>query len=459
MGNKLEYSQTKNLKTNGFISSCKISFNIIDSDINYISTFTTSYIKNFETKYMTFEYELHINKNTGNFKTTYKIINYYNDEFGKKKETIRTKSNDFKHLLDLIEDGMIKGEKRVNFWGVKYNKFINKVFDEIINTLSLNFKNEYYKKKNHKEKYTWNVLFDFLVDYYLDKNNIKGHNLVYSHILNEFPKKKWLRLNDNKYLPSVLDSYGIKNRYLISILNDETNDIEISGLNFICKLFGDNYIDYIKKIDWIKHSHYLTNKKTFTLKNDSEKNFMVQLFNNFDESSHRTLITNLNYLLSMKEFLEQKGLDLKFNATTNIELELLIVDWSRLKNYFTKGYKMRYIFPDGFVEMIEEEININSKVFKPKILLSEEDFSIEGFKMKNCMGKQFVHGVVFIYISLYCNNKTINLQYKNGNLYMLYGKANTPVEEYFEDGVEILTQRLLSQSKIKWTKERYDYIN
>lgn len=457
MEKKLEYSQTKKFRVHENISSCKLEFNINDTDINYTGTFTTSYYKNFETKHVTFEYELIINKNNGNFKTTYKIINDLENDFTKKRETIKTKSNDFKHLLCLIEDGINKGEKRTNFWGVKYNRFVEKLVNEIINALSPNFKNEYYKKKNYKEKYIWNILFDFLVDYYLDRNNIKGHNLVYTHILSEPPKKKWLKLNENKYLPSVLDSYGIKNKYLISALNDETYEIEIAGLNFICKLFGDNYIDYIKKTNWEKHSYYSQNKKTYTLKNDSEKNYMIQLLNNFDDSS-TPLTSNLNHLLFIREFLEQKGLNLKFNATTSVELELLIDEWTRLKNYFTKGYKMRYVFPDGFVEMIEEEIVIDTKVFKPKILLCEEDFGIEGFKMKNCMGKQFVNGSVFIYISLYSNNKTVNLQYKNGYLHMSYGKANTPVEDYFEDGIELLTKKIMEHSKIKWIKERYDYI-
>jgi len=80
-------------------------------------------------------------------------------------------------------------------------------------------------------------------------------------------------------------------------------------------------------------------------------------------------------------------------------------------------------------------------VFKPKILLTEDDFRIEGFNMKNCMSKQFAHGVVYIFASMQHKRKRINLQYRKGNLIQSYGKANTPVVEIFEEATNILTSR------------------
>ena len=69
--------------------------------------------------------------------------------------------------------------------------------------------------------------------------------------------------NDNKYIPANLDGYGIKSKYLIGELNDETSHTQIKSLNYICKLFGGNYIDYIKQIPWKNHCYVLIgNKKT-----------------------------------------------------------------------------------------------------------------------------------------------------------------------------------------------------
>jgi hypothetical protein len=65
-----------------------------------------------------------------------------------------------------------------------------------------------------------------------------------------------------------------------------------------------------------------------------------------------------------------------------------------------------------------------------------------------------------IYISLTHKRKRINLQYnRNGNLLQSYGKANTPVDAFFNDAVEILNKKMSKYSDIEWTKEKYDFIN
>ena len=92
---------------------------------------------------------------------------------------------------------------------------------------------------------------------------IKGHDGVYDDIQTEYPKKKWLIKNDYKFLPSILDSYGIKSKYLIGELNKNfSRKIQIGSLNYLCKLFGENYIDYLKQINWDRHCYEnVPNKK------------------------------------------------------------------------------------------------------------------------------------------------------------------------------------------------------
>ena len=85
------------------------------------------------------------------------------------------------------------------------------------------------------------------------------------------------------------------------------------------------------------------------------------------------------------------------------------------------------LLPEEFIKEIQEDIVIGEETFKPKILLTEDDFRIEGFNMKNCMSKQFAHGVVYIFTSLQHKRKRINLQYRKGNLIQSYGKANSTV--------------------------------
>jgi hypothetical protein len=132
--------------------------------------------------------------------------------------------------------------------------------------------------------------------------------------------------------------------------------------------------------------------------------------------------------------------------------------WSGLKLHFARGYKVKYLIPEDFIKEMEEDIVIGDETFKPKILLTEDDFRIEGFNMKNCMSKQFAHGAIYIFVSLQHKRKRINLQYRKGSLIQSYGKANTPVIKIFEDPTNILTERFKKHPTVEWKKEKYDFL-
>ena len=323
------------------------------------------------------------------------------------------------------------------------------------------FKSQFLKDKNYKLKPFYNTIYDMLVDYHLDIKGIKGHNAVYYDIQNDYPKKKWLDKNDNKFLPAVLDYYGIKSKYLIKELSQNVRQIQISTLNYFCKLFGDNHVEYLKKFIWEIHCYDTPpNKKLHYLKNESEKDFLVKVINDWEIDTIKTdsLIYTLNKLFSIRDLLEQRGVNLKFKAKNDIEFDNIMETWSGLKLHFARGYKVRYLIPEDFVKEMEEDIVIDELVFKPKILLTEDDFRIEGFNMKNCMSKQFAHGVIYIFASLQYKRKRINLQYRKGNLIQSYGKANTPVIEIFEEATNILTSRFKKYPTIEWKKDKYDFI-
>jgi hypothetical protein len=297
----------------------------------------------------------------------------------------------------------------------------------------------------------------------LDVKGIKGHDSVYYDIQNDYPKKKYLEKNDYKFLPSVLDNYGIKSKYLISELNKNLGKpINIGSLNYLCKLFGENYLDYIKQIIWSYHCFDVPpNKKTHELKNESEKKCMVSVIQKWEKDTLKSdsLIYSLNKLFSIRELLENRGLQLKFKAKNDADFENINEMWSGIKFHFARGYRVKYEISEDFVRMIEEDIVIDGVVYKPKMILTEEEFRIEGYTMKNCMGKQFPHGVIYLYVALQTGRKRINLQYKRGVLVQSYGKANTIVpEDIFGKATQILTDRFKSEPNVTWKKEKYDFI-
>jgi len=458
------YSQQKkdkNRKRDESISECLIRLHKHNDELTYEGIFDFDYDRYGTPRHVTFEHNLIVNLITGDVSVKYKIKNNLNIDEKMFRSTDQDKKNDFKLLFDLVENGIARGEKRRGYWGVKYERSVDKICDIFVQQIQPKFKSQFLKDKDYKLKPFYNAIYDMLVDYHLDIKGIKGHNAVYYDIQNDYPKKKWLEKNEYKFLPSVLDHYGIKSKYLIKELSHNVRQIQITTLNYFCKLFGDNHIEYLKKFTWESHCYDTPpNKKLHYLKNESEKEFMIKVINDWEVDTIKTdsLIYTLNKLFSIRDLLEQKGLNLKFKAKNDIEFDNIMEMWSGLKLHFARGYKVRYLIDEDFVKEIEEDIVIDGLVFKPKILLTEDDFRIEGFNMKNCMSKQFAHGVIYIFASLQYKRKRINLQYRKGNLIQSYGKANTPVIEIFEEATNILTSRFKKYPTIEWKKDKYDFI-
>jgi hypothetical protein len=457
-----KYSQEKKEKKLSSKSNCDIKLFQTENELIFFAIYDFDYQRYGNKKHVTFEHGFNLNLNNGDIVTTYGILNDGITEEKMFRNSYLKKKNNFKMLLDLTENGFIRGEKRINYWGVKYNRQIESMVNLVFNIVKPKFKSEFHLTKNYINKHTINPLYDMFVDYHLDVKKIKAHDGVYFDIKNEYPKKKWLVKNDYKFLPSVLDSYGIKSKYLIGELNKLSGKpINVSTLNYICKLFGDGYIDYLKKIKWENHCYDLIpNKKLHELKNDNEKNCMVSVINKWETETLKSdsFIYSINRLLSIREVLKEKGVDLRFKAKNDYEFENLMEQWLSIKLHFTRGYKIKYVMPNEFIETIEQDIDINGEIFKPRLILSEEEFRLEGFNMKNCMSKQFLHGSIYIFVSLQHKRKRVNLQYRKGKLNQSYGKANTPVPSTFNEAIEILTKRFETNFGIEWRKEKYDYL-
>ena len=455
------YQEKKETKSNSK-SICDLKVFGDDNKIIYTSLYHFDYQRYGSNKSVTFEHMLDIDINNGDLQVTYKILNENLTDDKMFRNSTRIKKNDFKLLLDLTENGFERGEKRIRYWGVKYARCTEQILEIIYEKIKDKFNSDYTKNKILKGDYQVNFLYDMLVDFHLNLKGIKGHNNVYFDIQNDYPKKKWLQKNDNKFLPAVLDSYGIKSKYLISSLNKTLErPTHLGSLNYLCKLFGENYVEYLKKIPWELHCYDIPpNNKIHELKNDSEKNCMVKIINNWETESIKTdsLVYSLNKLFVIRDLLESRGVVLKFKAKNDNEFENHMESWSGIKFHFARGYKVRYDLPIEFINDIEQEIKIGNNIFKPKVLMNEDEFRLEGYNMKNCMSKQFQHGSLYIFVALQHKRKRINLQYRKGKLVQSYGKANTPVLPIFNDATDILNDRFSKYINLEWKKEKYDFI-
>lgn len=370
----------------------------------------------------------------------------------------KVKKNDFKLLSFLLNITIGK----IDHGKTQYKKSMDKISTLFYNKIKHNFNNEYYNKSLFNHKSTFCFLNRLIVNNYLDKRNIKSHNGVYFSIEDNFPAKKWLDRNNNNFLPSVLDSYGIKSKYFIKELNVNPNSrIYLKSLRYLCSLFGDNYIDYIKLIDWKECSTTkLSGTKIHTLKTDHEKKVLVKIINEFaqKDNSGKSIIQMIyNFMVNKDEMLKMK-LDLNFKYNNIDSFYKTFEEINGILRHKKRGHRIRYTFPPEFLEMVENPIIIDNITFIPKVLLTEEDFIIEGHLMKNCMGQQFTHGIIFTYISLKSDIGTVNLQYQRGKLIQSRAKANSTVNDEFKPAIKVLSDKMINHQDIKWIKEKFDFI-
>ena len=454
-------------------STADITLEIEEDSITYRGTFYMDFKKNEVPDGVTFKHELHIDKLTGDFIISYEIINKKTSR-GRMRSTTWIKKNNFDKLKNLTRMGFYRGEKRRNFWGVKYERKTSEFFDLVKNDLQVEMDNEYLKDKSYY-KPVINRLFDFLVDFHLYKKGMKGHDNVYMDIQNIYPKKKWLKVNDDKFLPAILDEHKIKSKYLVKELSkreDPTHIIGGTGVNirgviYLCTLFGDNYIDHIKKFDWqqIARSSFIKTKKHLC-KTEDEKRALVRVFNKHVADSDivgdanrppkvQNMLLTLFKLIEVRDLLQGSGYVLKLKLNTPDDVELLLPYWMVIKKTAKTGHMLKYKIPQEILDDIQKPIKTSNKTFQPRVLLTDADFSLEGLEMKNCMAKQFTHGSIYIYISLSYEKKKIDLQYQRGKLQQSYGKANTPVPmELFGSALRELNERMSKYDTLKWEREK-----
>ena len=110
------------------------------------------------------------------------------------------------------------------------------------------------------------------------------------------------------------------------------------------------------------------------------------------------------------------------------------------------------------ISYIESPIEVDGVIFKPKLILSEDQFKVEGMIMKNCMAKQFQMGLLLTHVSLSSGRHRINVQYRKGVLNQAYGKTNTEVPEMFKLPLVELTERMMEFKHIQPKREKNDFI-
>lgn len=345
------------------------------------------------------------------------------------KTLIRQNAFQFIHLVinnffkrsesDLVYNGFIYNRNTKNHpINVEYRKIFND--EEFMYVLSHTFLSRLPHNQNILgSKFTKpeEKTLHYLMDGFVDVNNIKVPNEYHKLLHGWYPTKKYLKKNDNKLIVSILDRVGLKTKSMIKLLHKHP-EADIRKLLILAKYFGyKNLHKYIHNID-IKFlltketemdKHYLGSVYQFVNERveydikDSERTCVLKLINelmcefemdqlNEDKTSEliRNQINQINDHLSLvtkiREFLpetEMRASNFKDFHTEHIEL-------SKLDRMIKKGYSIRYLFEDKLVEYIEKPIttlgeDMITRTFYPVLLKIDGEYTEEGSHMHHCV--------------------------------------------------------------------------
>lgn len=285
------------------------------------------------------------------------------------------------------------------------------------------------------------------------QDNFNIHNLILF-----YPTKKYLKKNDNNFIQAFLDKIGFKTKSLIKLLNQNPN-IKFENLFAICRLFGENYPQYISKL---KHDIFETNeiyKEKYTdvmsemgiylskkiELSKVEKNNLLKFLNNSKKQITIEDIKQIHDHINMIEMLKKYNIRKIFKATNfnmfNEEHLMLSQELMQLK----KPHYIERVYDEKIIELVNENCTFDDNDFTIMILTDEIQYNDEGRFMHHCVASYIENTASFI-VSVRCVEKnervTCEFSLSDGKLLQSKYFCNQQPPEYFENIINYLSNKI-----------------
>ena len=406
--------------------------------------------------------------------------------YSKRSETFGLKINLLNGNFTIF---FYKGNRKKNLKYVRVNNFLKLM--EIINSDSLFFKKLHPENKliidkqeesindNEFLKIILNYLesdsdvesmvsidiFNLIIEFFVRKKEIKVPNEYKSLIVNLYPTEKFLKKNDRKLVQSILDSFGIKSKFLVKFMH-ENPKISISMYSKFAEFFGQDYQKYMSSIspvfskflETVDEEIISVNFRKLNFKHDlrkMEKENLIKIINDFltQNSPSKKAIENIHQLirdhLSMYEKLKEYDIDIKINAVNYESFMLEHEEFSKLISLIKKGWTIEYQYDNRMVRHIEDPFTVvfddKEILFNPVILKREEEYQVEGDYMHHCVASysdKETSLIVSLRINEGVDRVTCEFNKKTGECLQSRHFCNQSPPKHFEESLEILKSRV-----------------
>lgn len=263
-----------------------------------------------------------------------------------------------------------------------------------------------------------------LVDLFIKMNKIKSpDNFNYNIFKNAYPKKTFLRSNDNKLISAFLDSKNLKTKYFIKLFHKFPN-INFNRIFELREIFGEEHLgSYLSNISE-KFYEFIETENDYgifdyqqnfppILNNEKYKKIVLKLINELIEKNYiphqfikkyETLITEIRDHYRMLSTIVQVFPNVDANATTLDNFKREHLEFSKLEMLVNKRKYTSLIYDELTINTIETPIIDGDIVFYPVILKNSIDYLFEGKHMHHCVGG-YINDQSSIVISIRMNSK------------------------------------------------------
>lgn len=438
------------------INSIERSIKIVDNNLYIKNSYFFKY-RGLNKKYYRKHSEIFvfkINLLNGNFTIFYRK--------GNRKQNIKyVRVNNFLKLREFIINNNLFFKKLY-----PENKLIIDKQEESINDYEfLKIILNYLESDSDVESMLSMDIFNLIIEFFVRKKEIKAPNEYKSLIVNLYPTEKFLKKNDRKLVQSILDSFGIKSKFLVKLIH-ENPKISISMYSKFAEFFGQDYQKYMSSIspvfskflETVDEEIISVNFRKLNFKHDlrkMEKENLIKIINDFltQNSPSKKAIENIHQLirdhLSMYEKLKEYDIDIKINAVNYESFMLEHEEFSKLISLIKKGWTIEYQYDNRMVRYIEDPFTVvfddKEILFKPVILKREEEYQVEGDYMHHCVASysnKETSLIVSLRIDEGVDRVTCEFNKKTGECLQSRHFCNQSPPKHFEESLKILKSRI-----------------
>lgn len=287
-----------------------------------------------------------------------------------------------------------------------------------------------------------------IFDYFIKAKQIKVPDNYYELLKLDYPGQKYLKKNDNKLALAILDKNGIKSKRTNKLLNIYPKRATLWYMNALIKLFGMNYIQYIKDVK-VSTDGYFYAPNLISYPNDFISHIeKMNLINFINEKNNKiSAIQMVQDHLKMLQVVKDNEIKFKIKASTIDEFNAEHTALTQICTELRKDTHINVIYNEKLA-ILEEPILYNNIIYTPVILREEYEYISESQIMHHCVSS-YIERDKSLIISLRKNDEQITIEYDttSGDLVQKRSYCNDLPPEHFNEPVDILSKKVKILSK------------